>query len=116
MTDEIKQTLKSHGEQLDFVVKKALEHDKRFGQIDSQVDFLVTKVLEHDGRLERIEENMVTKKDHQEVMKTLDKLVGLVQKTYQEITFMGSRLSRVEEKTDQNAKDIKKMKPALGLT
>lgn len=109
MTDEIIKKLQEHDKRFD-------QHDKRFDQLDSQVDFIVTKVLEHDERLQRVEENMVTKKDHQEVMKTLDKLVGLVQKTDQEITFMGNRINRIEEQTSKNTKDIGKMKPMLGLS
>ena len=95
MTEEIKKTLKAHGEQIDFIVKK---------------------VLEHDERLDRIEENMATKTDIRGINDTLDVLVKLAQKKDQELTFMGSRVGRVEEKTDQNTKDIQKMKPALGLS
>jgi hypothetical protein len=57
MPDEMSQAIQSHGQ---------------------QIDFIAAKVVEQDERLARIEENMVTKTEHQDVMKTLDKLVELV--------------------------------------
>jgi hypothetical protein len=92
MTDDI---LKSHGEQIDFIAKK---------------------VLEHDEQLQWLRENTATKADLRDISDTLDKLVGLAQKKDQELTFINSRVSRVEEQTNQNTEDLKKMKPALGLS
>ena len=76
-------------------IKQKLEdHDKRFDKIDIQIDFLVKKVLDNSDRLDRIENNMVTKKDHQEVMEVLDKLIRLNSKNDQELTFMGERVKK----------------------
>lgn len=97
-------------------MKKLQEQDKRFDHVDGQIDFLVKKVLEHDEQLQWLRENTATKADLRDISGTLDKLVGLAQKKDQELTFMGNRVSRVEEKTDENTKDIQKMKPALGLS
>lgn len=95
--------------------------DGRFGQnceesyqIEAKLNFLANKMLEHDVRLERIEQNMMTKLDHQEVMNVLDKIVKMYEKSDQEVTFMGSRLRRVEDQTEKNTLDIQKIKPTLG--
>lgn len=95
--------------------KRFEQVDKRFDQIDGQIDFLVKKVLEHDDRLERIEENMATKQDLRGITDTLDEILKITRKTDQELTFMGSRLRRVEDQTEQNTLDIQKIKPILGL-
>lgn len=70
MTDEI---LKSHGEQIDFIVKK---------------------VLEHDEQLQWLKEHTATKSDIHEITNTLDVIVKLAQKKDQELTFMGNRVGR----------------------
>jgi chromosome segregation ATPase len=108
MTQQIMKKLEDH----DALFEKI---DARFDQIDGQIDFLVKKFLDHDDRLERIEENMATKSDIRGIQDTLDVLVKMHQKTNQELTFMGSRVNRVEEKTDKNTVDIIQMKPLLGL-
>jgi len=81
---------------------------KKLKQHDSQLDAIATAVVDHTECLDRIEENMVTKKNHQEMMNTLDKLVKLAQKKDQELTFMGSRVGRIEN-------DVKLIKPLVGL-
>lgn len=83
------------------VMKKLQDHDK-------QLDAIALAVVDHTERLDRIEENMVTKKDHQEVMNALDKLIKLSEKKDQELTFMGNRVRRVED-------DVKQIKPLVGL-
>lgn len=95
MADEIRQTMESHGK---------------------QIDFIVNKVLEQDGKLELIGENMATKADIHEITNTLDVLVKLAQKKDQELTFMGNRINRIEEQTNENMKDIRKMKPVMGIS
>ena len=42
-------------------------------------------------------------------MSTLDEIVGLAKKKDQELTFMGERVARVE-------KDVKQLKPLVGLS
>jgi chromosome segregation ATPase len=116
MTNEVLKKLKDHDKKFAEHDKRFDQIDKRFDQIDGQIELIVTKLLDHDNRLERIEENMATKQDLSGISNTLDKLVGLVQKTDQELVFMGNRVNRLEEQTSLNTADIKKMKPMLGLS
>ena len=99
--DRIEEKVLEHDDKLDLIAKKVLEHDDRF-------DRITKKVLEHDDRFDRIEENMATKEDLRSITDTLDEILGLVKKNDQELTFMGERVTRVEE-------DIATMKPLVGL-
>jgi chromosome segregation ATPase len=74
-------------------------------QIDTQIDFLVKKVLEHDERLDRIETNMATKKDIQNISGTLDKLVGLAEKKDQELTIVTHDMRHLEGRVKVLEKD-----------
>lgn len=115
MNEGIMEKLENNDVNFGHADEMMIQIDRRFDQIGTKLDFLVKKVLEHDDRLERIEENMVTKNDHQEVMNVLDKIVKMHEKMDQAFIFMGSRLRRVEDQTEQNTLDIQKIKPALGL-
>ena len=72
--EKIFQKLKEHDGQFEQISLKSEQVDqrfdqidRRFDQIDNQMDFLAKKAMEHDDRLERIEETMVTKSDIQEI-------------------------------------------------
>ncbi|MBD3311390.1 MAG: hypothetical protein GF349_02750 [Candidatus Magasanikbacteria bacterium] len=71
-------------------------------------DKVIKLLLKRGKNLEWIKDNMVTKKDHREVMGTLDILVGLARKKDQELTFMGERVTRVED-------DVRILKKATGV-
>ncbi len=83
----------------DEIMKKLKDHDDHFASIDGQLDLIAITVVNHTQRLDNIEENMVTKQDHQEVMKALDQIIKLHVKTDQEITFLGHRVKRLEDAT-----------------
>lgn len=72
-------------------------------------DKVIFKILKLEEDVNEIKETMATKKDHQEVMNALDRLIKLSEKKDQELTFMGSRITRAED-------DIKKIKPLVGLS
>ena len=84
------------------------ETQKQLKSHEEQMDLLANKLLEHDEQLSRIEENMATKSDVREIMDTLDVLVKLAKKEEQELTFMGSRVNRMET-------DVEKIKPLVGF-
>jgi len=90
MTDDIKKTLKAHGEQLELIASTVLSHSDKLKKLD------------------RIEKNMATKSDIRDITNTLDVLVKLAQKKDQELTFMGNRVKRIED-------DVKQIKPLIGL-
>ena len=111
MADQILKKLEEHNEQfeklgqkIDSVARKVGEHDKKF-------DRIIKSVVDNKERLDKMDhkmENFVTKDDHQEVMNTLDKIVGLSEKKDQELVFMGENVKR-------HTADIEKIKPLVGL-
>jgi DNA repair ATPase RecN len=96
--------------------KRFSDHDKRFDQIDGQIDFIAKKVLEHDEQFEWVKENMATRADISKMTNTLDKLVKLAETKDQELTLISHGLRDVEDKVKEHDLDIRKMKPALGLS
>ena len=116
---EIYQKLQEHDRRFDEHDKRFDAIDKRFDKIEGQLDLVATKVFEHDGRLDRIEqrlENTATKDDVSKVMSVLDKLVKMYETHTQEVTLLSQDLRRVEDKVEEHDRDIKIMKPALGLS
>lgn len=109
MTDEIKQILKSHGEQLDLIATKVVEHDER-------LDRITRVVVEHTERLGRIEENMATRADISNISNTLDKIVNLAEKKDQEMTLLSHDVRQIDDRLESVEKDVRKMKPALGIS
>jgi hypothetical protein len=55
---------------MDEIIKKLNEHDQQF-------DRLIEVVIDNQDRLRRVEQNMATKKETNEIMNILDELVGL---------------------------------------
>lgn len=113
MSKEVLKKLAEHDKRFDEHDKRFDEHDKRFDAIekhlvyhDEYLERLTVMAVNHDTRLDRIEyelaNNVATKKDlfelRSDLMVTLDEIVRLVRKTDQEMTFMGMRVTRLEEK------------------
>ena len=125
MSDEIMQKLSEHDKRFDVhdkhferIEEKLDEHTKilsvhsnTLDQHTDQLETIARTVAENKSRLDDIDhkmDNFVTKQDHQEVMNTLDKLVGLVEKKDQEMVFMGRQVK-------ENSADIERIKPLVGL-
>ena len=70
---------------------------------------------EHTERLDRIEQTMVTKQNHQQVMNALDKLLKLSNKNNEETSAMIYNLQRVADKVEKHEKDIGQIKTTLEL-
>ena len=141
--NQIIKKLEKHDHQLETIAsivvdnqKKLEKHDKKFDSMDNRLDTMDNRLDTMDNRLDSmdnrldtvaitvvniqeqvndIKETMATKSDIANISNTLDVLVGLHKKTDQELTFMGARVKRVEEKTEKNTKDIQKIKPLVGL-
>lgn len=89
-------------------------------------DKIVTMLLDHGERLDRIEDKltgMVTKDDHQEVMRAIDGLAKMVKDANQEVVMLARGERRLDDRitaTDIRVmvleKDVKQMKPALGIS
>lgn len=106
-------------EQVEIIAQKVLEHGKRFDRVDQQIDLLARTVADHTERLGRIEEKLEqtsTKEDISKLVGRFDEVIGLYKKKDQELTFMGEHVKRVEEKVEQNTKDIIRIKPLVGIT
>ncbi len=78
-------------------------------------DKIRTVLLDRGDRLESIKENMVTKRDHEQVVQTLDEILGVVKDNKQELVMMGSRVSRIDRKVEEHDMQIKKLNTGTGL-
>lgn len=130
MADQVMLKLQDHDKLFDKLDKRFEQVDKRFEQIDKrfeqidnrfeQVDIkfdrLIKMVMDHEESIQDMKNTMATKSDIREIMDTLDKMVGMMQKRDQEMTFLGSRVERNEKQTEKNTKDIQMIKPILGLS
>lgn len=106
--------------------KKFEEHDKHFVAInkklqdhDDQLDIIARTVADHTERLDRIEDKlngMATKLDISKVMNTLDEIVVYYKKKDQETSLLNHDVRNLEDRVDVVEKDVKQMKPALGLS
>lgn len=124
--DEVIKKLKEH-DKLFVAIDKRFEAvdrrfeaiDKRFDQVDKQIDLLARTVADHTDRFDRIEvklEDVATKEDISKVMNTLDKIVGLYEKKDQELTMQAHNVKRLDDRVETLEKDVRRMKPALGLS
>lgn len=73
-------------------------------------------LLDHEERFDRIENQMVTKKDHGEVLNRLDKIIGFWKKVDQEMTFQQHAISRHERAIKKNRDDIDRLSSAIQLS
>lgn len=60
-------------------------------------DMIIEMLFKHDSDIQWIRENMATKKDLERIYTSLDEILLLVKKNDQEITFMNSRVTRLED-------------------
>jgi len=130
MTDEIKQILESHGDMLKSqgetleshgkMLESNVEVLKTHGEIleshGEQLDLIAMKVVDHDEKLQQIKENMATRADIDNVTNILDRIVKLVEKKDQELTFVTHDMKNFEDRVEILEKDVNtRIKPALGL-
>jgi len=120
--DKVEQRFDKIDQRFDFIDKRLDSHDQRFDKVeqhlarhDQQLETIAITVVDIQKQVNDIKETMATKTDIAKISNTLDVLVGLHKKTDQELTFMGVRVKRIEEKTEKNTKDIQKIKPLVGL-
>jgi len=95
--DKIDARLDAHDKRFDEHDKRFDKIDKRFDEIDARFDNLAIKVTQNSFDIQYLKENMATKKDIADIHDTLDKLLSLMLKRDQEVTFMGERIKRIEK-------------------
>lgn len=108
--------LNSHGEMLKSHGEMLKTHGGMLKSHGEQLDLIATKVVEHDEQFEWVKEHMATRDDISRVTNTLDKLVKLAETKDQELILLSRGLRDVEDKVKEHDIDIRKMKPALGLS
>ncbi|MBI2415960.1 MAG: hypothetical protein HYV33_04875 [Candidatus Kerfeldbacteria bacterium] len=89
---------------------------KKFKEQDQQLNTIVRIVADHTERFDHIEQNMVTQKDHQEVMNILDKILSLTKKKDEELTVLAHNLRLVDDKVEMHDNAIKQMNPNIGAS
>lgn len=89
--------------------QKFLDHDKRFDRIeerldshDDQLERIALAVYDNQQRITRIEENMATKSDIQQVLDHIDGFMKKTTDNAQKILMLGNRVTRIEENLVKN--------------
>lgn len=100
MTDDIKKTLKSHGEQLELIASTVLSHSDKLKKLD---------------RIEEKIDELPTARKLDETITKIDSLLKKAIDIEQEGTMRARALKRIEDKVDRNASDVQQMKPLVGL-
>jgi hypothetical protein len=97
------------------IVKKLLEHDKRFDDHDKRFDRITSKLIEHDHRFQE----MLTKAEFHEfkdqIMTGMDKMLVILQRLDQERIFTNQAIQRIQKQIDEQQKDILRIKKVLKL-
>ena len=109
MNEEITKKLEEHDGQLEIIAGTVLGHTETLEKHTGILN-------EHTERLDRIEQTMVTKQNHQQVMNALDKLLKLSNKNNEETSAMIYNLQRVADKVEKHEKDIGQIKTTLELS
>lgn len=121
MSNDIMQTLKSHGEQLGAISSTVNEHTETLKSHGEQLDIIASAVLEHSGKLDKLDDiqekidKLPTTEKLDTMLRGIDALLKKVAGTEQEKLMQVRAQRRMEEKIDQNTKDIQSLKPLLGL-
>lgn len=114
------------------IIKKSVSQlETRFGGLETRFDVLETRVSAVETKLDHVidevsdlKEDMtivkdflaneaMTKQDKNEIMSTLDVLVGIYKKTEQEQTMQGYRIREHTDKIEYHDKEIKELQVAL---
>ena len=74
----------------------------------------IVNLLHDVGEIkEYLKENVMTKKDKEELLSVMDELLRAYKKGDQETTFLHSRVKRVEDRVDKHDEDIGQIKVQL---
>jgi predicted nucleic acid-binding Zn-ribbon protein len=107
-----------HDKYFEKINTKLEEHDKKFVEHDNQFDLLARAVTENTTRLDRLEhkvDNQPTKEDFSRLIDSIDQMFGFVKKHDDELPLLAHGLKMLEDKVAAYAKDIKTIKPLVGL-
>ena len=119
-TEKLK-VLDTHTEQLRAQGEILQTHTEQFRALNGQVELIATTVLGHSEDLQRlryIEERikeLPTAKRLDEIIEKVDKLLKKATDVEQEGTMRSRTFRRITDQVDENTKDIKLIKPLVGL-
>jgi len=115
--EENSRKIDENSKKIDENSKKIDENRKRIDANGEKIDAnserlkrIALQVVENRQAIEKIEENMVTKEEHREVINTLDKMMAILQKIEREQVFTYEWMKRIETDVEKNKKDIKILK------
>jgi division protein CdvB (Snf7/Vps24/ESCRT-III family) len=79
------------------ILAKLEDHDKRFDDHDKRFENISLKLIRHGERLDTIEENMMTRKDKDDIMTVLDGVAKTMSKVGVEVTVINHRTKKMED-------------------
>lgn len=85
------------------------------GLLQTALRPLIDRLNTHDVQLQRIEENMATKDQLDQVIRNMDFVMRTIKKFDDERTFDGHRIGMLEETSKVHTHDIKLLKLRAGV-
>lgn len=89
----------------DEIIKKIDKLDHKFDKLEKKFDGRFDRhqevILNNSERIQKIEENMVTKKDHEQVINYLDNISTHMAKNQENITFTIEWVKRLQLQVDK---------------
>lgn len=105
----------------DPVIKKLLEHDKRFDKIDKhlenhdkQFEGVRKKLFDHDDHFDKLDAKIDNR--FNQTLTVLDKILIIVQRVDQERVFTFAAVQRLQKNIENQQKEIQKIKKVLNIT
>lgn len=77
---------------------------------------IAAKLIQHDKALGEIKDSMVTKKEHQDVLDSLDQILRIVKRLDQERTFSNQWAKGVNKDIEKQEQEIIKIKKAVNVS
>ena len=89
--------------------------ERKIDKLKEEVQIIKFNMADKD-ELKKIKEQMVTKKDSQEMMILLDKILKNTEKLDQERILTFYRIKEIEKRLEKDEQEVKKLKVALNLS
>ena len=89
--------------------------ERKIDKLKEEVQIIKFNMADKD-ELKKIKEQMVTKKDSQEMMILLDKILKNTEKLDQERILTFYRIKEIEKRLEKDKQEVKKLKIALNLS
>lgn len=81
-----------------------------------QIEIVIKKIISLDEKVETIEASMLTKKDGQRIMNSLEGLTSIAKNIREDHLFSIEWLKRIQRQIDRQQREIERLKAAVNIT